>query len=603
MLRPSCLENWLASSPTSRLSYVRDSNLTTIKPMNLRDTLQQILTRVDYRTLLLLSRSEILQNDISIITNDNPFWYSRLEYLAVQLLDWKPTDTDRNYAKIYFDMERAVAEKQAEMKHVHGASNLDSLLLIEHVYGMPDYSVHGGYHAAREFWSHIGTSAVLLHALDNKAIYSVGHNLYHLLDNTLENALRTRGVELVSACVDAILANTSRTGTLGTDALKTFSVLVLDANILLTDELREILGHMARLLAHDDRIHSVASYFKAVIETSNKQLWSIYSSVFKNRVLISFGTDYFARDKHLPTLKFLIAEEPWVVDKLDWNEVLLSAIHSSEVETIKFVSKYVNVATKANQILRRAAASSSQALEALLHDKRIDPMVELNEVILAILDNRPGKYDYAPKKATEDRKKNRHANALVSLSVGIDNVMEGETEKSLLVLTRDSRVDVSDDADEWVYRSRVRMLSYGLFRNIQPRLKGLILAAQSIKKDSDVAITSNVSELLEGPVTTYSSILHAIFFLDLDSVGLADWMIRVRDKQIQSAASAILTETLPLDRETAIVRGLLLMMLYPRLSLRENVSALRQEGMNEEDLLLCVQLIGALLATQMVDRM
>lgn len=106
---------------------------------------------------------------------------------------------------------------------------------------MPDYSLQGGYYTSREFWSHIGTSEVLLHALDNKAIYTnnkaiytTGHMLCHVLDNTLENALRTRDVELVSACVDSILANTSP-GTLGTDALKTFSALILDANKLLTD--------------------------------------------------------------------------------------------------------------------------------------------------------------------------------------------------------------------------------------------------------------------------------------------------------------------------------------------------------------------------------
>lgn len=96
--------------------------------MNLRDTLQQILTRVDYRTLLLLSRSEILQNDISIIINDNFFWHSRLEYLVGgQPLDWKSSDTDRNYARIYFDMERAAAENEPTLKYVHGASNLDLL--------------------------------------------------------------------------------------------------------------------------------------------------------------------------------------------------------------------------------------------------------------------------------------------------------------------------------------------------------------------------------------------------------------------------------------------------------------------------------------------
>ena len=271
--------------------------------MNLLDTLQQILARVDYKTLLLLSRSEMLQDNISIIISNNSFWYGRLEYISGgQLLDWKSSDTDRNYAKIYFDMERAAVEKQAEMRYVHGATNLDSLLLIESVYGMPDYSIRGGYHAAREFWSHIGTSAVLLHALDNKATYAVGHKLCHLLDNTLNNALEIRDAELVSVCVDSAIANISRADTLGTDAIKAFKSLVLDANKLLTDELREILDHMARLLAHSDKIHSVTRYFKAILETVNKQLWSIYSIVFQNHVLISFGTDYFAQDNHLPSL-------------------------------------------------------------------------------------------------------------------------------------------------------------------------------------------------------------------------------------------------------------------------------------------------------------
>ncbi|CAH6421231.1 Hypothetical protein POVR2_LOCUS315 [uncultured virus] len=102
---------------------------------------------------------------------------------------------------------------------------------------------------------------------------------------------------------------------------------------------------------------------------------------------------------------------------------------------------------------------------------------------------------------------------------------------------------------------------------------------------------SLVARDLEGN-DLYAIVLRQLVFKSVTRTSLLSWLIDLRSRDAALAAEAVLDRSIPYSPSIAPIRALLISMLYPRMGLREAITALSREGYREEVLAKTGGLLG-----------
>ena len=154
-----------------------------------------------------------------------------------------------------------------------------------------------------------------------------------------------------------------------------------------------------------------------------------------------------------------------------------------------------------------------------------------------------------------------------------------EVVASLLLLCRDARFRFDELTIE-----EVRLLGYGLYSHVAARISNLQF----------------VIDQLEGEVTVCSHLLRYILFVHPTAEQLAQFMLDEGVNDIYLAAHSVVEEYVPRDvpknDQVSAIRALLLQMMYPGMTVEDNMSALKKEGASDSTIemsrALCTALVG-----------
>ena len=173
-----------------------------------------------------------------------------------------------------------------------------------------------------------------------------------------------------------------------------------------------------------------------------------------------------------------------------------------------------------------------------------------------------------------------NTNMEVQVSSVLDpRLLHIETIANLLV--RDKRVDI----EKKINTSVLRFLTWSLTGHIEDRLRGFEIGSEMAGRKVQ---RWNIGELLEENI-----LLRYIILKRPSDVELLDWMIERRTKSFATAARRVMRDELDLDSDLVPIEALLLSILHPTLSLQDLIADLRDEGVSEDDVVRCAQLVGA----------
>src|SRR3990170_8950489 len=140
--------------------------------MENRDILRQICERLDDETLFQLWKVDAYKQAISSFLTGNLFWYVRSEYLLSEIenrfvnsLTKRP---DADWKKIYYALLLSLMPISNKLVHVSGMDNLDSVLVLEEVYGpVPTYT----WEEQMYVWKHIESVPVIRYLVRERGLH------------------------------------------------------------------------------------------------------------------------------------------------------------------------------------------------------------------------------------------------------------------------------------------------------------------------------------------------------------------------------------------------------------------------------------------------
>ena len=535
--------------------------------MNSSDTLREILLRTKNPRVFPLLSSE-MEELSSVILADNKFWHGRLEHYLGRDLSWNSSE---KYEPTYWSLIGAANEKVPSERYKH-AHTLPALLLIEEEYGPPDFNAPDrSDQSTRDFLFSITDANLLDYVLSNEDIYGdyevpPHSNNRELITDFLDKMVLDANVPMISR----LASHLGQSDYL----MDRYTEQAVKANV--PEDVRMDIFRALLPLADLEQ----ASTYAVILSVLSPDLWDLYRDAFMSYKQINRVTAYLAGN--IAGLKFLLSEEPEASKEIDWVSLFNSALaRSSEpsAELAKLAVQHLNVNTNANPILVRAARSSSIIFEAVLSDERINPMANIQRILLAILDRRSDRL--SSEEAATLREENRRAMSEPCFSFRYQDQKTGsetisnyeDVIRSLLILCRDVRFRF----DELTVQE-VRLLGYGLYSQVLERVS-----------DEELVVAQ-----LEGEVTVYSHLLRYILFANPSREGLGQFMLDEGRNDIYLAAHSVVGNYVPKNKQVNVIRALLLQMVHSNMTVGENMIALRQEGATEETLKLSRALCSAL---------
>ena len=334
-------------------------------------------------------------------------------------------------------------------------------------------------------------------------------------------------------------------------------------------------------------------YFLTVARSEDERAWDLFKGSFRKMTSDEQGYIVYnlARGGHGRAIEFLIKQEgKSLVKAVNWRQLLLDNVttldNSSKPDTVRVALPYVNVATKTNEILKRAAGGSVEVFKLVLADERVDIMNDVEGTLLAILESSTSVHP-GPKALTA-RRKTIKSDLQAYLYDATDEDKQLWNSKTL-ALTRTPRFDLAKITTKEITLilacltdsySRVRK-----YNQVRAWMKGQWRTPDQL--------------LYEEPTTSIHMIERAVSLCGLNTpLLLAEWMLKSGENDIYLAAHSVIHKYVPSSRDVRMVRVVLLTIMRDNLSFDALIDQFLVEGMTLADIGLSISLAAATIAEE-----
>lgn len=565
------------------------------------DTFRRLCVQLDEKALYSLGRGmsgQWIMSAITTLLNDNRFWYERTEYIANKKLSYNQDD---NWVKIYNIVDRTLtASVGSTLEHnkrtifswmyILGLKYLPALKTLVEIYGEP--SPMSASRALEMQPLAIESVDVLMYILDKGWIeYDSEVTMSHLYE-----LIETKDDGEIVAALLSILKKTQVTkeelqylpdqvvrygrhttlkllleaytfdDTITTRALKT---AIKDGRANVVEVLLKKRSYELYVLR--DMLPIVASNTRILrllvdgIDFDSSENQSITNEIFYIAV----------QNGNVDSARLLIDLIPRLRSRIT-REMLLNSISAGRTEFVSFLLEYINPYSESNEVLM--VAKRVNMLELLLRDSRVDPMLNLESVVLSMI-TRPRESNVANLiKITADRVKN--ATSLTS-----DGHLRAEKRVNTLVL--DSRVKIEELSVQLI-----RILCWASDDLLQDRIEGYIEGGMLA---SEVKSTRERMGLAIEEDSIYGHVLAFIALKRPSSIDLVKWMQEMNNRDLVLAARNAIGEEETKREELVPLQALMTCLLYPLISLEDILDELRVNEENEDSIRRAGELVGTYL--------
>jgi hypothetical protein len=258
---------------------------------------------------------------------------------------------------------------------------------------------------------------------------------------------------------------------------------------------------------------------------------------------------------------------------LHWRYLLNSCIQTNNLELTKYMLTHVSPATDGNQTLKVAGGCTYEMFKLILSDQRINPMMNLIEVL---------------RQTNPILRRKRKLYESIILSDGRSGSWKSDNEphNSTDLLIRDSRVKTEEFSV-----STVRVALWILSDLVQDSEQGFNIANDLVGSELEI---NYLQSTLEKGDDIFSQVLRHLLFKRPAARELMKWMMGMNNRALKVAAHCVVRGVITCKCVMPL-RALMLSMLHPTLSLRALIDDLRVEGTIESDVVLSARLVGAYL--------
>ena len=572
-----------------------------------RDVLREILVRVDYSLFLMFLNQPGYSEEVTALVSDNLFWYDRLQYIVPQRtldeLGWNEPDMKVQYNIVYIVVERArrevllpveysseffpdrvAAERQQYLllrRLAHGVIYLPALLLLEAIYGKMSLVVSTRQEYIKDLWTAIDDVSVLLHVVDDPTYLGIHRNVsllkIELLLTLLPEAVKRRRTELVFT----ISQEMTKMDAIGSNIVSQMHYKIHEAIEYEASRGEEVDKDIVASLRALSVPNLVWWDCVAIALARNRFMWEEWSVDLTEEQASDVISNLSAKNNVSGLLFVLEQEGSSFIKQAEWSKLIIAPIQTNQVEVVRVMLPFVNLATKGNQILKYAAQYSNiEVFSLVLSDKRVNVMTNLEDVILSVLDSQ----SYGDSKGyTARRKKNREAaeKQVFSLTWSPVGLNGSGTHEHLLALTRHSSFSLEEPT-----LREIRLLCYGLGVKIDQRVTAWSLLSPDGGKQELITRMEKTDRLSETDM-----IVRAILLMDYDPPSLLRWMLVGEEQWMYRAARAVMLDYVPRDRDERVLSMLFIVLLRTDLSLSEvRASLLQEQLISEDEVLLAVRI-------------
>ncbi|CAH6420611.1 Hypothetical protein POVR2_LOCUS205 [uncultured virus] len=336
--------------------------------MQVIDTLRLICYRLEDSVLFELWKSDEYRVALTNFYSDNSFFKQRSEWIVGRSLKDR---MNVPWSTIYYSL-RAARDRDVDIPvHLYGMHDLNSLLVIDEVYG---YLLPRSYldrDRSRAIWR-IRTPEVLRSLLRRGFDAPRGHVLSVLAEYVKEN-----NVEMVHALIELLKSSDERQVTSEYSLYKDELLLALSEAARVGNE-RVLLPLLDYALQLRDRIKIPM----AVLEARNPVSWQLakqYLELDKDEIKQLFSI--LASQNSEDDLAFYISIEgdPIVDERDTWIDKAKKSMSVDRIGHFKYVLKQINVVEHLTELVDLIANGpkemrDSELMYAVLEDNRIDVM-------------------------------------------------------------------------------------------------------------------------------------------------------------------------------------------------------------------------------------
>lgn len=547
---------------------------------------------------------------------DQEFWYHRTEHLVGRALTRRPNAL---WNDIYYGLVKAKEANREDLIRASwndgkveprdlssklyrpGLSDLDTLLVIEEVYGKP--APMPTDHSKSEIYAQIASVPVLHYLLDigylprdeDSVLYHLAAASSYGRTAVVRELLRMLGPKVGpnrAALVNALIV---AAGNHHPDVVKEIASII-------TLEPSEWYRALSRAVS--DTASNSVQYLLDTVDYTKEEIESILPvalTQIKNdqvsaMLIRAIGPDV-DRAEALFTgaianglgqaARALIDLNPKLnlSRRLDYA-ALLQAIEKNQVSMVALILDYVSPAHRTNQALKKAAAVDGAVFKLVLADKSIDPNKDLTGVLKAIITQQSNASQTKTRQIIADVEKSkpltiRRYTDLYMIARRSD-VVTGEDSANALIL--DPRVKVEN-----LSQTDARLFVYALEAQLYDGVRGSKLAG-------DIARTE-ITDARLGAQIESSLLMRYILLKRPSGVELMDWCIARRDPAYEKAARQVVLSggVTATDPTLTPIESLFTIVLYPKLSVEELVYGLREADVRSDAIEDSAVLVGAYL--------
>lgn len=531
------------------------------------DILFQVAARVD--DCLLFQLYLIFNGRIVSLVENNNFWYIRSRLLIGRELQGRSA----NWSKIYYSLVEARGNEEYELVF-YGLDYLPSRLVLEEVYGTSSREIE---------WVERVTPDVLRHLIATEQVQPDEENILLCFERVIEEG-QVDMIELLYSLLESIPYF------IDYDRVTSYCMFVIDKKqmdmsklilnlqvkhkeILQPDIMSDLLATalkcgdwtiislVLRLYTSNETL--LADIQDRLCEASSTALQPLIDANLITLCRIKDKWNDALRERSVGVVQFLI-EGQHITDTVDWNKILEESIRircgrDEDYNFIRYILTKTSAASPDNKILKLVVDNGSVLLlRVVLEDPRVSPMDNICEILTEAV---------------------RHDN-----------------HKILSVLLTDKRVKIEE-----LKKNEVRLLS----RFFSSRLNADDINC-TLEEDakcvssfwSGRSIFVLVERMQQDDM--YALLLRFILAKRPTNSELITWMQEQKNKQLVSAARSVVYDLGDVPSEILPLRELMLFLLYPTLTLTEEMKNLTRERVGRSEIKAAMQLVSLFLTQKKI---
>ncbi|CAH6420435.1 Hypothetical protein POVR2_LOCUS158 [uncultured virus] len=532
----------------------------------------ELALRLDNSSLSeLYYTSTQLRRQFKKLLASQEFWKSRAESLiasgwsdklaagmsrvAPKDADWKTIYNNLAKAEQHFlDVakhnkmpEREAGRNSMDIGHTHvdvnphqyGVNDLGTMLVVIGLYGPPDWNKSISRH------SRIDKEHNVWHSIHNPSVLSLLLKSNYLQSVTVSNYMQPIAKNIAAGNLDAVLAllDMYPGEDLASIVKSTLKLAVASSGTTMLRSIVERYSHIEL---------DLLAILKAAVAENNPSAFTYISSLqhFTEKQLIKIVSS--RSDKNNAATVALALENISLTKQQSWEIYnSMRPVAREQVMRLLLAKGLQVTAGEWRKILNDALKNSSDDELSLikLALEHISPVTKTNQALVLAAHEK-------------ERLQIIMSDKRVDILLNLDSVINNLNPDTVYIFLQDDRIDLA-------------------------KLTGKQLAELGNTMPYDYRPSYEVL----ASETTYFEILRYIVFKQPSALKLAKWMIALRDQDVAQAAAVVLDSTLSYSDTVAPIRALLICLLYPTLSLDENIQALVAEGYASETLKLSTTLI------------